>query len=118
MKHDYIDVVASTISAWTVRHVRWAGMEAREMAAVDTGRNQVAPEFLGNPIQRRRWWRNAYGRSPLFSRAFIYWCYRYFFRLGFLDGKEGLIFHFLQGFWFRFLVDAIIYDQRRTRASR
>ena len=57
MKHDYIDVVASTISSWTLRHARWAGMEAREMVAVDARRNQIAPELLGNPIQRRRWWR-------------------------------------------------------------
>jgi hypothetical protein len=37
--------------------------------------------------------------------------YRYFIKLGFLDGKEGLIFHFLQGFWFRFLVDAKIFEE-------
>jgi hypothetical protein len=27
-----------------------------------------------------------------------------------LDGKEGLIYHFLQGFWYRFLVDAKIIE--------
>jgi hypothetical protein len=36
------------------------------------------------------------------------------FRLGFLDGIEGLIFHFLQGFWFRFLVDSMIFEHRRS----
>ncbi|HEY3130070.1 MAG TPA: glycosyltransferase family 2 protein, partial [Acidobacteriota bacterium] len=41
--------------------------------------------------------------------------YRYFLRLGFLDGKEGLIFHFLQGCWYRFLVDVKIFEQRRKR---
>jgi hypothetical protein len=49
-------------------------------------------------------------RSPLFFRAFIYWLLRYTIGLGFLDGIEGLIFHFLQGFWYRFLVDAKIYE--------
>ena len=67
--------------------------------------------LLGNPIERRRWFRNVYSRGPLFTRAFAYWSYRYLLRLVFLDGKEGLIFHFLQGFWFRFLVDAMIYEQ-------
>ncbi|MEM3265838.1 MAG: glycosyltransferase family 2 protein, partial [Thermoplasmata archaeon] len=47
---------------------------------------------------------------PLFVRPFLYFIYRYFIKLGFLDGKEGLIFHFLQGFWYRFLVDAKIYE--------
>ena len=49
-----------------------------------------------------------------FARALAYWIYRYFLRLGFLDGKEGLVFHFLQGFWFRFLVDAMVYEGRRA----
>jgi glycosyltransferase involved in cell wall biosynthesis len=111
LKHDYLDVVSSTLSSWTLRHTRWAEMEAREMLAVNAGRAQVAPALLGNPIQRRRWWRKTYGTGPLFARAFLYSCYRYFLRLGFLDGREGLIFHFLQGFWFRFLVDAMIFEQ-------
>jgi len=41
--------------------------------------------------------------------------YRYLFRLGFLDGKEGLIFFVLQSFWFRFLVDAKLYERERER---
>ncbi|MFQ5904044.1 MAG: glycosyltransferase family 2 protein, partial [Candidatus Binatia bacterium] len=40
----------------------------------------------------------------------LYWFYRYIIRRGFLDGKEGLIFHFLQGCWYRFLVDVKIYE--------
>jgi len=48
----------------------------------------------------------------------VYFIYRYFFKLGFLDGKEGLIFHFLQGFWYRFLVDAKIYEiERKAKES-
>jgi hypothetical protein len=54
-----------------------------------------------------------YLRLPLFYRAFLYWFYRYFLRLGFLDGKEGLIYHFLQAFWYRFLVDAKLYELRK-----
>ena len=47
---------------------------------------------------------------PLFIRPFLYFIFRYFIQLGFLDGKKGLVWHFLQGFWYRFLVDAKIYD--------
>jgi hypothetical protein len=36
--------------------------------------------------------------------------------LGFLDGKEGLIFHFLQGFWHQFLIDAKIYEAKRKNS--
>ena len=37
-------------------------------------------------------------------------------RLGFLDGKEGFIFHFMQAWWYRLLVD-INRDELRKRAS-
>lgn len=40
----------------------------------------------------------------------------YVFRLGFLDGVKGLIFHTLQRFWFRFLIDAKIWELQRTQA--
>jgi hypothetical protein len=46
----------------------------------------------------------------LFYRAFFYWFHRYFLKLGFLDGTQGLVYHFLQGFWYRFLVDAKLYE--------
>jgi len=35
---------------------------------------------------------------------------RYIFQAGFLDGKQGFMWHVLQGFWYRFLVDAKIWE--------
>ena len=114
LRNDYIDIVASSLHTWTVRHAKWAAMEASESLGAPQNGSQVIPAVLGNPIQRRQWWRNVYGRGPLFARALVYWLYRYFIRLGFLDGKEGMIFHLLQGFWFRFLVDAMIYEDKKA----
>jgi glycosyltransferase involved in cell wall biosynthesis len=116
LKHDYLDVVASSFSSWSLRHVRWAAMESSEMLGIGDQAGQVAADLRGNPIQRRRWWRNSYTRWPLFARVFFYWFYRYFVRFGILDGKEGLIFHFLQGFWFRFLVDAMVWERNRSNS--
>ena len=114
LKQDYLDVLTPDLSTWTVRHVRWAGLEATQMMNDHKRENRVRPSLSGNPIERRRWWRESlYARFPLFARAFLYWIYRYFIRLGFLDCKEGLIFHFLQGCWYRFLVDAKLYELRR-----
>ena len=39
---------------------------------------------------------------------------RYILQRGFLDGKQGLIWHVLQGFWYRFLVDAKIWEIKHT----
>src|SRR2546425_936911 len=117
LKHDYIDVVAADLGTWATRHVRWAGLEAREMLVGTHRGERVQARAFGNPIERRRWRRERLlWCLPLFVRAFGYWGYRYFLRLGFLDGVEGLIFHFLQGCWYRFLVDAYIHEARRNAA--
>ncbi len=111
LEHDYIDVLTSDIGTWSVRHVRWADLEAREIMVNRGGFRQVRAALRGNPIERRRWLRQElFYRSPLFLRPFAYWFYRYVLRLGFLDGPEGLVFHFLQACWYRFLVDAKIYE--------
>lgn len=54
-----------------------------------------------------------YIKLPLFWRAFAFFVYRYFFRLGFLDGKEGFLWHFLQGFWYRALADAKVFELKK-----
>ncbi len=78
----------------------------------------IQPAFFGGQEQRRRWLKTrVYARLPLFVRAFAFFFYRYFLRVGFLDGTEGLIFHFLQGCWYRFYVDAKIYEAKRFGAS-
>jgi hypothetical protein len=79
-----------------------------------TGR--LRPDARGNPAQRKRYLRQKYNQLPLFVRPFGLFVYRYFFRLGFLDGTEGFIFWVLQTFWFRFLVDAKIWE--RSHAAR
>lgn len=120
LRNDYIDVVASELATWSVRHIRWAGAEASELMRVGGAEGSRVPASLGaGQIAQKRWLREkVYGRVPLFIRPFGYWVYRYFFRLGFLDGKEGLVFHFLQGFWYRFLIDAIIYERRSVMTTQ
>jgi len=88
----------------------YALLEAEELTLKQGGRQVVAASFFASPISRRRWLRvNLYERFPLFIRALAYFIYRYFIRLGFLDGREGLIFHFWQGLWYRLLVDYEVF---------
>jgi glycosyltransferase involved in cell wall biosynthesis len=117
LQHDYIDVVSTDLNTWLLRHVRWAGLEAAELSAQTSTEDRVRPAFWGNPIAHRRWLRtDVYNRSPRYLRAFLYWFYRYILRLGFLDGKEGFVFHFLQALWFRLLVDIRLEEIERSRA--
>lgn len=113
-----IDDIRMSLSEWTARHNRWADGEVAELNAAETS-GRVLPDRRGNPAERKRFLRKHYYRMPLLARPFVLFIYRYFFRLGFLDGTEGLIFWVLQTFWFRFLIDAKIWEQRRaTRLTR
>ena len=119
LKSDYSDIITSDLTIWTLRHARWAELESQEIMRPSNSHLRVSPDPLGTPVERRRWMRTGvYLRLPLFARASLYWFYRYFIRLGFLDGKEGLIFHFLQGFWYRFLIDAKLYEARQGISNR
>jgi glycosyltransferase involved in cell wall biosynthesis len=112
---DLLELTARSLFSWTARHNQWAQMEARQllMGSREDHAVSVQPKFTGSPIERRRWWRSrVYGNSPLFVRSFLYFLARYLFRGGFLDGVPGLIYHVLQGFWFRFYVDACCYELR------
>lgn len=51
-----------------------------------------------------------YNKIPFQFSTLGYFLFRYIVQLGFLDGREGLIYHFLQGYWYRFLVGAKIIE--------
>lgn len=113
LRHDYIDILTDSLTSWTERHNRWATLEAQEMLA-EGHEGQVRPRWWGSPIERKRFLRmKVYRRVPLFVRPFLLFLFDYVLRLGFLDGRPGLIFHVLQRFWFRFLIDAKIYEMRQ-----
>ena len=113
LKGEIEDKVTDTLSNFILRHDRWSSLEAIDQVLEEdqiSTKKGVKQNLCGNPMEKRRYFKSLYMKLPLFIRPFLYFIYRYFFKLGFLDGICGLIFHFLQGFWFRFLVDAKIFE--------
>ena len=116
LQGDLIDTLTPDIATFTARHLRWAALEAAEHDAPLEAAGRIRGRLdSDNAIEQRRWLRDWYARLPLFVRPTAYFLYRYVVRLGFLDGRAGLVFHVLQGFWFRFLVDALILERRLRR---
>ncbi|MFC5862021.1 glycosyltransferase family 2 protein [Acidicapsa dinghuensis] len=111
-----VDDIAMSLSEWTARHNRWADGEVAELDARQEAGRLVA-DAKGNPAQRKRALREKYNKLPLFVRPFALFAYRFIFKLGFLDGTEGFIFWVLQTFWFRFLIDAKIWEKRNLRRA-
>lgn len=101
------NVKEDSIQFYLQKHLRYAEAFARE--EFERRRQGLAwkatPRLFGTPDERILWMKSLYYRMPLFVRPTLYFLYRYFFLLGILDGKTGLIFHFLQAFWFRLVID-------------
>lgn len=114
LKHDLVEdnVKEADIAFWIEKHNRYARLQA-QVESVDEGASPLTPRLLGSPDERMTWLKRAWAHLPLYLRAVLYFCYRYFIRLGFLDGKPGFVFHVLQGFWYRLLVDIHLDDLRR-----
>jgi glycosyltransferase involved in cell wall biosynthesis len=114
-KNDFLeDNRQNTLKYWLKKHDRLSDGEIRDTLLETLNSDQdLKPNLFGNKVERTRWFKiHVYAGSPLFVRALLYFSYRYLMRLGFLDGVPGLIFHVLQAFWYRFYIDARIYEAR------
>ncbi len=100
------------ISFWIAKHNRYSDLLAGEEVErrQQRGTQTIKPACWGTPDQRTAFLKQLWWRMPLFIRPAVYFIYRYFFRLGILDGWQGFIFHFLQAFWFRLIVDIKIHE--------
>ena len=80
------------ISFWIEKHNRYATLLAREEIVWRNGAPSTAiePSMTGTPDQRSLAFRRLWRRMPLYVRPLLYFSYRYFVRLGILDGKQGL----------------------------
>lgn len=112
-----VDANLNDLTWWTTKHNGYATREMADMLMMeyqmDTKAEEVIPKFWGTEEQRKRWLKIKYIKSPLFVRPFLNFILRYICKGGFLDGKQGFIWHILQGFWYRYLVDAKIYELKK-----
>ncbi|MDF2433232.1 MAG: hypothetical protein JWP44_2863 [Mucilaginibacter sp.] len=113
----------NNISFWITKHNRYSDLVAQEeVERMQQMRAQtIEPKFWGSPDERTAWLKQLWWQLPRYVRPVLYFIYRIFFQLGILDGQTGVIFHFLQGFWFRLIVDMkideILQKDARTRSK-
>jgi glycosyltransferase involved in cell wall biosynthesis len=111
----FSDVNLNDLTFFTDKHNKYATREAVDvinqkrglferdvdLTSDQTSRKAAVTRFIKERI---------YNRIPFQVSALGYFLYRYIFQLGFLDGREGAIYHVLQGFWYRYLVGAKILE--------
>ena len=108
-----IDENLNSLTWWTQKHNAYASREAVDLlgAKYRLGLGNEGTEGLNRQARIKRWLKTrVYSRLPLGVRPWLYFFYRTFFRLGFLDGSRGMLFHTLQGLWYRQLVDAKVAE--------
>lgn len=105
------------ISFWITKHNKYSNLVAdEEIERINAMRSQtINPAFFGTPDERTAFFKKLWWKLPLYLRPILYFGYRFFFKFGFLDGKQGILFHFLQGFWFRLIVDIKIEEKLKNK---
>ncbi len=120
-QYDLIDNNQKDLEWWTAKHNWYSNREVldHQMTLMKTkGETLEAGGHSSEQASIKRVIKNSgYYKLPRFFRAHIYFIYRYYIKLGFLDGPEGKIFHFLQAYWYRFLVDAKLYECEKKNTT-
>lgn len=114
-ENDFCDHNLNNISWFCKKHVDYAIREAAEMldAEYNLSGHTTDDSAFTNQAKEKRKKKESYSKQPLFWRSFAYFIYRYFLKGGWRDGKEGFLFAFIQGWWYRTLVDAKIYEIKK-----
>ena len=114
----WVDDNLNSIGWWTIKHNGYAIREAVDLLDIEyniiVNANNDKSKILSSEAIAIILKKHKYARMPLFWRSFLYFFIRYVIRGGFLEGKEGFLWHFLQGWWYRTLVDAKIFEIKKA----
>ena len=110
----FVDHNLNNITWWAQKHIGYAKREVGDLLNIEydfskiSGKDHVEGQAGGKRALKKR-----YAHKKLFWRSFVYFLYRYFYKKGFLDGKEGFLWCFMQGWWYRTLVDIQLYQIKK-----
>lgn len=118
---DLVDHNLNDITYWIAKHNSYTTKQMIDFINLKYGVFEMDDRLMQSTTMSsklKRFLRNGvYARFPLYLRATLYFVQRYFFRFGFLDGRQGFVFHFMQGWWNMMLIDAKI-DEAETIIAR
>lgn len=115
----FYDDNLNNLKWWTNKHNGYAIREAADLLDFEYNFTNAERNELEGQAGAQRSKKHKYAKMPLFWRAFFYFCIRYFLKGGMFEGKEGFLWCFLQGWWYRTLVDAIIFEiKQKTGGDR
>lgn len=118
LENDFCDHNLNDLSWFCHKHVNYAVREAADLLDIELGLTGAASsddnKEISDQAVAKRLKKHKYAKQPLFWRSFAYFCYRYFLKGAWREGKEGFLFAFIQGWWYRTLVDAKVLEIKRA----
>lgn len=99
------------LTAWINKHNNYSDREAADFYNHNNDETELANLSKSTRIRRFVKYK-VYYKLPTGLRSYLYYLFRLYIKGGILDGKEGRIFAFLQAYWYRYLVDAKIYEMQ------
>ena len=125
----FSDCNMNDLTFFTDKHNKYATREAIDVLARKYDLLPIDDALSSGSASRQARFKRVfkeriYNRLPLWGGPLLYFLYRAIVLGGIFDGSPGMIYHVLQGFWYRYLVNAKIYEYElgmadcRTRQDR
>jgi glycosyltransferase involved in cell wall biosynthesis len=115
LEHDFIDYNRKDLNDWVLKHNKYATSEANQLMVKD----KTKYSFFKSQYERKRWIRtNIWNNLPPAFRPFIYFTFRYIIQGGFLDGKKAFMYHFIDSFVYRTLIDFKYLEQKWNKKNK
>ena len=116
-KGQLVDENLNSFHWWVLKHNNYARREAADALNQKyqfSYMTDLVASGSGQAQLKRRAKNSFYNRLPLGIRAVLYFIFRFVFQFGFLDHPKVWFFHFMQGLWYRLLVDINIYEAEKA----
>ena len=106
LKNDFLHYDFKDLASWVAKHNWYSSLEVKNFSGMVESEG-TRTDTAKKTIKMRD---GFYYKLPRYFRAKLYYWYRYYFKLGFLDGQAGRVHAFLQAYWYRYLIDAKIFE--------
>ena len=112
LKNDCLHYDCKSLESWIMKHVWYSSLEFNNLVNDTT---ELEGKRSSSSSKANFFRDKLYYKLPMFCRAKLYYIYLYIFKLGFLDGKAGKIHAFFQAYWYRYLIDARLYEKKHSK---
>ena len=119
LQHDMIHENRRGLTAWVTKVNMVSDWDAEEfLTGSGEARLMAADDSEHVELGKTRWLRiHIWNRLPLFVRPFLFFFFKYFIKLGFLDGAAGFIYCSLMHYWYYFLISSKVKEKRLIQSS-